>query len=83
MASLIYLKRVIWPNSGGKCCYCGKKLKFRDATIDHFIPQVKGGETDAINCVIACDWCNGKKANRVFETIELASEFLKGLQHGR
>lgn len=83
MGSLARLKRVIWPHSGGKCSYCDKKLKFREATIDHFVPQNSGGETDAVNCVICCDWCNGVKANIVFDSIEQASEYLKGRKNVR
>ena len=40
------------------CCYCGSQL---DLTLDHLIPQFKGGEHSADNLVVACRSCNSSK----------------------
>ena len=49
----------------GNCCfYCGRPFgKKRSATIDHFIPQSRGGTNDLHNLRLACMECNHRKAN--------------------
>jgi 5-methylcytosine-specific restriction endonuclease McrA len=42
------------------CRYC---RKYGD-TLDHVIPESRGGRTDWLNCVTACDACNAEKADR-------------------
>jgi 5-methylcytosine-specific restriction endonuclease McrA len=44
------------------CVYCGKKGK--PLTLDHVIPQSKGGKTSWENCVACCKACNTKKGAR-------------------
>jgi 5-methylcytosine-specific restriction endonuclease McrA len=45
------------------CAYCGAKEK--RFTIDHVIPQSKGGTTTWENCVTCCQECNNKKGSRL------------------
>ena len=40
------------------CCYCGCKTKL---TLDHMIPQLKGGPDAADNITYACRSCNSSK----------------------
>ncbi len=44
------------------CQYCNRKAK--KLTIEHVIPQSRGGKTNFENCVIACEACNNKKGNK-------------------
>lgn len=44
------------------CQYCRKRTK--RPTIEHVIPQSRGGKTSFENCVIACEACNNKKGNK-------------------
>lgn len=44
------------------CQYCAKKLSASNVTIDHVLPRAQGGGTTFINCVVACQACNNKKA---------------------
>ena len=44
------------------CQYCG--LKGKKMTIDHVVPQSRGGKTDFENCVAACKPCNNTKGDR-------------------
>ena len=44
--------------SSHACCYCLGRL---DLTLDHLIPQFKGGEHSADNLVVACRSCNSSK----------------------
>jgi 5-methylcytosine-specific restriction endonuclease McrA len=45
------------------CSYCGKKLTFAQATLDHVFPQSLGGHSGLGNLVIACEKCNKKKGS--------------------
>lgn len=50
----------IKARDGYSCVYCGST---EDLTIDHVIPQCKGGPTTASNCVTACRSCNQSKGS--------------------
>lgn len=45
------------------CSYCGRKLTFAQATLDHVFPQSLGGHSGLGNLVIACEKCNKKKGS--------------------
>jgi len=55
----------------GTCQYCYKKLKHSEITIDHVIPRAQGGKTSFLNCVISCNSCNNKKANKTPEEAKM------------
>jgi len=64
------VRAVIWDKSGGKCWYCGTNLHpFRNFSIDHFIPIVKGGGEDFDNLVPSCRSCNIAKGSRPLEKL--------------
>jgi hypothetical protein len=42
------------------CGYCGKSA----TTVDHILPQSRGGRDTWMNTVAACQTCNGRKANQ-------------------
>lgn len=56
-----YTKRNVMVRDNYTCCYCGSH---EDLTIDHIIPESRGGETSFENCITACFPCNNKKNNR-------------------
>ena len=45
-------------NQGGKCFYCDAVLDIQEATIEHVIPQSKGGKNDSDNLVVCCKYAN-------------------------
>lgn len=47
--------------SSGKCYYCGKKVAYKDVTMDHILPLARGGKSSKDNLVPACKSCNNKK----------------------
>ncbi|GAA1563077.1 HNH endonuclease [Actinomadura kijaniata] len=59
-------KRPPWSKRGvhlrdrGRCQYCGG----RGHTIDHVVPQSRGGPDTWENTVLACGKCNNRKGNR-------------------
>ncbi|MDO5287156.1 MAG: HNH endonuclease [Actinomycetia bacterium] len=42
------------------CAFCGQVA----TTVDHVRPRSQGGPSSWLNCVAACQTCNGRKANR-------------------
>ncbi|HEX4190814.1 MAG TPA: HNH endonuclease [Marmoricola sp.] len=46
-----------------RCAYCGR----RASTIDHILPESRGGRWAWTNNVAACEPCNGGKGNRTPE----------------
>ncbi len=49
------------------CAYCGETFREDDLTIEHIVPQKRGGRTDFLNTVSACGECNARKACRTPE----------------
>jgi 5-methylcytosine-specific restriction endonuclease McrA len=47
------------------CQYCGKHVT--KPTVDHVIPQVKGGQTTWENLVTCCFECNNKKGSKTLK----------------
>ncbi len=58
--SPIATKRAILTRDGFECAYCGGK----GDTVDHIMPQSRGGENTWENMITACRECNNYKANR-------------------
>jgi 5-methylcytosine-specific restriction endonuclease McrA len=51
------------------CQYCGTQLPEKKLTIDHVIPQAKGGKTEWENCVACCDGCNNLKGDKTLNEV--------------
>lgn len=49
---------------GWTCEYCPRPLHFKTVTIDHMVPQSKGGTDHVVNLVAACRSCNSSKGAR-------------------
>jgi 5-methylcytosine-specific restriction endonuclease McrA len=76
-----FKQRVFWRD-GGLCQYCGDKVKFEQATLDHIHPVALGGsDRHKENFAISCFKCNQQKAQLVLEELgdlapdELAKKF--------
>jgi len=54
----------LWLRDGGICQYSGKTLNFSEASIDHIMPQSRGGETSWENCVLCERLLNSKKGDK-------------------
>lgn len=57
-----FSRKAVVKRDKSSCQYCGKVLNAASVTIDHVLPRAQGGTTTFINCVVACQSCNNKKA---------------------
>ncbi len=55
-----WTKRGVLRRDGRTCAYCGGHAD----TVDHLVPQSRGGPNTWLNTVAACGRCNAFKANR-------------------
>jgi hypothetical protein len=62
------------------CTYCRRTIKWDHhrsrPTKDHFIPKsklLKGSKTEFVLC---CQWCNSRKSDKVFSSIEEARQYI-------
>lgn len=60
------------------CQYCGEKVNSENATLDHFIPQIKGGKHTKENLKTCCFICNSIKSGKNYE--EAAPLLLKSIR---
>lgn len=63
------------------CQYCGDKVNQQNATLDHFVPQSKGGKHYKDNLRTCCLTCNSIKSGKTYE--EAAPLLLKSIQERR
>lgn len=57
-------RRNLYRRDDYACQYCGRQPGVERLTIDHVLPRSRGGPTSWENCVVACEPCNGHKADR-------------------
>ncbi len=70
--SLPLTRSAILARDGYTCQYCGATLAAGRLTIDHVLPQSRGGGWAWGNLVAACPACNAAKANRTPEEAGMA-----------
>ena len=80
---LSYIKKDVMANkSNNRCCHCGKKISFNHlphtdkATVEHFVPLIRGGTNDIENLVSLCLNCNKDKGSFIYQP----SDYLLYLQ---
>lgn len=56
----------IYKRDNYECVYCGNNM-IKILTLDHVIPQSKGGKNSWDNLVTACKRCNSEKADLTLE----------------
>lgn len=62
-----YSKRNIFARDSFTCQYCGCQPGSHNLTIDHVLPQSRGGRSIWENVVAACESCNHRKSDRTPE----------------
>ncbi len=58
-----YSKNNIFLRDKHICQYCGRKESANNLTLDHILPQSRGGKTVWENLVTCCRNCNSKKGD--------------------
>lgn len=70
------VRKLLYDKADGCCQLCGRKLLFKDVTLDHIVALAVGGKDEVENLQVACVVCNRTKdlylpdefADRVFDT---------------
>lgn len=62
-----FSRKALVKRDKSTCQYCNKHLSAANVTIDHVKPRAQGGGTSYSNCVVSCQICNNKKADRTPE----------------
>ena len=71
-------RKEIFERDNWLCLYCGEKVDKKNATLDHYIPQSKGGSNSKDNLKTACLVCNSIKTGKSYE--EAAPLLLKSIR---
>lgn len=58
------------------CAYCGETFHDRDLTVEHILPQSRGGRDGWMNCVSSCSPCNLRKGARTPEEARMPLVYL-------
>ncbi len=65
---LIFIEKLLWLKTRGRCLYCKKRITFSQfattefyAIKDHYIPLCKGGADDHSNLMPSCKRCDNIK----------------------
>ena len=62
-----FSRKALVKRDRNTCQYCATKLTASQITIDHVLPRAQGGITSFTNCVVSCQTCNNKKADKTPE----------------
>ena len=57
-------KHVLFGQQEGRCNGCETEFPFRSFTVDHIVPQSRGGTDHPENLQLLCGHCNSVKGNR-------------------
>lgn len=60
-------RKEIFERDSYTCHYCGEKLALENATLDHLVPQHKGGKHTKENLKTSCLICNSIKSGKTYE----------------
>ena len=57
-------KSKIRARDGCRCNHCKKPFRFKELTVDHILPLVRGGESTIDNLQLLCNPCHREKSAR-------------------
>ena len=62
-------KHKLYGRQEGRCNGCRYSMPFQNLTIDHIVPQSKGGTDGITNLQLLCNHCNSVKGNRTHQEL--------------
>lgn len=62
-----YTKHGVYVRDLGRCQYCGKFVPESEKTMEHYIPECRGGRATWENILLACKPCNSAKGDSMPE----------------
>lgn len=71
-------RQAIFKRDKWICQYCGEEVTSENVTLDHYIPQSRGGKNYKDNLRTCCLLCNAIKSGKTFD--EAAPFLLKSIQ---
>lgn len=57
------VRKMIYNKADGRCVLCGRKILFKDMTLDHIIPLAMNGPDEVENLSCTCKTCNQFKGH--------------------
>jgi 5-methylcytosine-specific restriction endonuclease McrA len=67
------LRGKVYAADSWQCCYCG--YEGPDLSVDHIMPQSRGGITSFDNSLTACRSCNSRKSDRTPQEAGMRPEY--------
>jgi hypothetical protein len=64
-------REILYARDKYLCAYCGQEFNYHKLTIDHVMPQSRGGKNVWVNCVTACKSCNHSKGDKTPEEADM------------
>ncbi|MDE0440198.1 MAG: DNA methyltransferase [bacterium] len=64
-------KHHLYGQQQGDCRGCGEHFPFKNLTVDHVVPQSKGGTDHIDNLQLLCGWCNSTKGDGTWEEFKV------------
>lgn len=62
------VRELIYKQADGYCQLCGKKLTYKQVTLDHITPLAMGGADSVENLQLSCSQCNRLKGSILPDT---------------
>ena len=77
-------RRALFEEQAGRCTGCLRPFPYRNLTVDHILPQSKGGGDAIENLQLLCATCNSKKGAGTHEElmVKLVGEGVIALRRG-
>ena len=64
-------KHTLYGKQEGDCNGCKVHFPYKNLTVDHVVPQSKGGTDHYDNLQLLCGWCNSVKGNGTWEEFKV------------
>ena len=68
------IRQKVYEKYNGRCAYCGRKIRYEDMQVDHFIAKRgwnESGTDDISNLMPSCRMCNHYKRANTLETFRI------------